>query len=123
MNSSLLDLKWLEYLLFGLLFINIMSMCYYFIHKSWHNWHFRQLTTLSHQDVLRWGNTQFQDKNYNSLRIMEEDSDYFVVALLQPLPRNSRGTPPHDFFKVYKDRHRESQIENFSEYPGGLGIK
>ena len=110
-----------KYLLTAFFVLSVTGGLWSLIRSSRIRSRLRTTTGLVPDDVLRWANETIDGGGFTWTKILREESDRFVLAVIKPLPPLvRRGTPPHEVVAVEK---ADGRIHTIPKEGYGIGIK
>ncbi len=110
-----------KYLLTALFLLSVTGGLWGLIRSSRLRSRLWTTTGLVPADVLRWANDTLEGGGFTWTKILREESDRFVLAVIKPLPPLvRRGTPPHEVVAVEK---ADGRIHSIPKDGYGIGIK
>jgi hypothetical protein len=83
----------------------------------------RQQTSFRLADLVTWANENIHGAGFTRAKVLSEEQERFVVAVIKPLPPRTKGTPPYCVCQVSKRKDNQSRISEIAKAGYGIGIK
>ena len=108
-------------LIFGCFALCFVAGVLSLINNYWLKSSLEKSTGLSLSDVIQWANENINAGGFDKARVLKDEENRVVVAVIKPPKTQSKGTPEYSVCEVSKSPKGVISVLPRSDY--GIGIK